>query len=142
MLKCKKIFQNNYLILNTFVKKGYKIFSSNSYLFLLQIQHLTWVNQYKAVRSSIGIKWPGYMIHESCVWSEQKHKWHFLPRRCSHEPYNETKDEVMGCNYLITADNNFKNVQALEVRAQNFHDILKRYNKVFYHGKKQTVQCS
>ncbi|KAF9414872.1 hypothetical protein HW555_007341 [Spodoptera exigua] len=79
------------------------------------IQHLSWVNQYKAVRSSIGIHWPGYMIHESGVWSPVKQLWHFLPRRCSHEPYNETKDEVMGCNYLITADENFKHVHALEI---------------------------
>ncbi|CAK1596394.1 unnamed protein product [Parnassius mnemosyne] len=80
-----------------------------------EVQHLSWVNQYKAVRNSIGIQWPGYMIHESGVWSPVTKKWHFLPRRCSHESYNETKDEVMGCNYLITADSDFKNIQAVEI---------------------------
>ncbi|XP_026750096.1 soluble calcium-activated nucleotidase 1 [Galleria mellonella] len=80
-----------------------------------EVQHLSWVNQYKAVRSSVGIKWPGYMIHESGVWSAVTQKWHFLPRRCSHESYNETRDEVMGCNYLITADSNFKNILAIEI---------------------------
>ncbi|XP_068632253.1 soluble calcium-activated nucleotidase 1 [Battus philenor] len=80
-----------------------------------EVQHLSWVNEYKAVRSSIGISWPGYMIHESAVWSSIVQKWHFLPRRCSHEPYNETKDEVKGCNYLITADSNFKNIDAVQV---------------------------
>ncbi|XP_013169319.1 PREDICTED: soluble calcium-activated nucleotidase 1 [Papilio xuthus] len=77
-----------------------------------EVQHLSWVNQYKSVRNSLGIKWPGYMIHESAVWSPVTKKWHFLPRRCSHEPYNETKDEVMGCNYLITADSSFKSIEA------------------------------
>ncbi|CAH0579406.1 unnamed protein product [Chrysodeixis includens] len=80
-----------------------------------EVHHLSWVNQYKSVRGSIGIQWPGYMIHESGVWSVIKQMWHFLPRRCSHEPYNETKDEVMGCNYLITADSNFKYIHALEI---------------------------
>ncbi|XP_049868704.1 soluble calcium-activated nucleotidase 1 [Pectinophora gossypiella] len=80
-----------------------------------EVQHLSWVNQYKAVRMAIGIKWPGYMIHESGVWSPMLEKWHFLPRRCSHEPYNETRDEVMGCNYLITADANFHQIQASEI---------------------------
>ncbi|XP_072931822.1 apyrase [Epargyreus clarus] len=80
-----------------------------------EVQHLSWVNQYKAVRSSIGIQWPGYMIHESGVWSPVTEKWHFLPRRCSHEHYNETRDELMGCNFLITADSNFQHVQATEI---------------------------
>ncbi|KAJ8728299.1 hypothetical protein PYW08_016684 [Mythimna loreyi] len=80
-----------------------------------EVQHLSWMNQYKAIRSSIGIQWPGYMIHESGVWSPAKQLWHFLPRRCSHEPYNETKDELMGCNYLITADANFKHIHAREI---------------------------
>lgn len=90
--------------------KSYKIFN-----FILQVQHLSWVQQYKAIRHSIGIQWPGYMIHESGVWSPVKNKWYFLPRRCSHESYNETRDEIMGCNLMITADSNFKNIKATEV---------------------------
>ncbi|GBP46480.1 Soluble calcium-activated nucleotidase 1 [Eumeta japonica] len=80
-----------------------------------EVQHLNWVNQYKAVRSSIDIRWPGYMIHESAVWSPVAQKWHFLPRRCSHEAYNETRDETMGCNYLITADSNFNSIHAVQI---------------------------
>ena len=97
----------------------------NVFLSFSQVQHLSWVNQYKAVRSSIGIQWPGYMIHESGVWSPAKQLWHFLPRRCSHEPYNETKDEVMGCNYLITADANFKHIHAFEV-CNLFSSVVER----------------
>ncbi|CAH2106195.1 unnamed protein product [Euphydryas editha] len=80
-----------------------------------EVQHLNWVHQFKSIRSSIGIQWPGYMIHESGVWSPIHEKWYFLPRRCSQESYNETRDEVMGCNYLITADSNFNNVKAKEI---------------------------
>ncbi|XP_050683582.1 apyrase [Leptidea sinapis] len=80
-----------------------------------EVQHLNWVHQYKAVRHSIGIQWPGYMIHESGAWSAHTQKWHFLPRRCSEQPYNETRDEVMGCNYLITADSDFNKIKAVEI---------------------------
>ncbi|KAL4717984.1 hypothetical protein ACJJTC_013024 [Scirpophaga incertulas] len=80
-----------------------------------EVQHLNWVKHYKAIRTAIGIHWPGYMIHESAVWSPIKQEWYFLPRRCSHETYNETKDELMGCNYLITSDNDFKNIEAVEI---------------------------
>lgn len=80
-----------------------------------EVQHQLWVMQYKAVRRAIGINWPGYMIHESGVWSAIKRQWHFLPRRCSRDTYNETIDEVNGCNYLITADDDFKVVQAKEI---------------------------
>lgn len=51
------------------------------------------------------------MIHESGAWSNIHHKWFFLPRRCSKEQYNETKDETMSCNVLLTADENFVNIQ-------------------------------
>ncbi|XP_041978232.1 apyrase [Aricia agestis] len=80
-----------------------------------EVQHLNWISQFKAIRRSIGIEWPGYMIHESGGWSESQGRWFFLPRRCSREPYNETKDEVMGCNYLITADNSFNSVHAMQL---------------------------
>lgn len=51
------------------------------------------------------------MIHESGAWSNIHHKWFFLPRRCSNEQYNETKDETMSCNILITADETFVDIQ-------------------------------
>lgn len=80
-----------------------------------EVQHLSWIHQYKAIRYSTGIQWPGYMIHESGVWSPLNEKWYFLPRRCSHESYNETRDEIMGCNYMITADSNFKDIRTTEI---------------------------
>lgn len=80
-----------------------------------EVHHTNWVNQYKSVRSAIGIDFPGYMIHESGVWSPHKEMWYFLPRRCSHTTYNETTDEVMGCNYLISTDADFRHVYAKEI---------------------------
>ncbi|CAK1547332.1 unnamed protein product [Leptosia nina] len=80
-----------------------------------EVQHLNWVHQYKIIRHALGIEWPGYMIHESGMWSEIHKKWYFMPRRCSHQPYNETRDELMGCNYLITSDSHFSSVKATQI---------------------------
>ncbi|XP_052863020.1 apyrase [Anopheles cruzii] len=80
-----------------------------------EVYHLNWINNYKAIRKSIGIDWPGYMIHESGAWSDVHRRWFFLPRRCSHERYNETRDEHMGCNFLISCDETFQSIRAIEL---------------------------
>lgn len=51
------------------------------------------------------------MIHESGAWSDIHKSWFFLPRRCCHQRYNETKDETMSCNILLTADENFVDIK-------------------------------
>lgn len=80
-----------------------------------EVQSLNWIDNYKKLRQAIGIEFPGYMIHESGEWSNVLKKWIFLPRRCSKEQYNETKDEVMSCNVLLTADDDFSNVKVTTI---------------------------
>lgn len=82
-----------------------------------EVHHLNWVNNYKALRQALSIEWPGYMIHESGVWSAIHNKWFFLPRRASKEKYNDTRDEHMGCNILLSTDDKFANVDVKEVGA-------------------------
>lgn len=51
-----------------------------------EIRSIDWAFYFKLMREeSQKITWPGYMIHESGVWSEVHKKWFFLPRRCSNE---------------------------------------------------------
>lgn len=51
-----------------------------------EIRSVDWSFYYKLLREeSKQISWPGYMIHESAVWSDIHQKWFFLPRRCSRE---------------------------------------------------------
>lgn len=80
-----------------------------------QVEHINWVEHFKAIRGAMGIEWPGYMIHEAAVWSNVHRRWYFLPRRCSKERYNETRDESMGCNVLIECDDTFQHVKVIEV---------------------------
>ncbi|XP_017090393.1 apyrase [Drosophila bipectinata] len=85
-----------------------------------EVRSLNWVNNFKQLRlHSQQISWPGYMIHESGAWSDIKQRWFFLPRRCSKEKYNETKDEHMGCNVLISADDSFTNVETVKLDPEN-----------------------
>lgn len=47
---------------------------------------IDWTQNFKRLRKqSSDITWPGYMIHESVVWSSIHKKWFFMPRRCSKE---------------------------------------------------------
>lgn len=87
-----------------------KVVSSNG-----GVKTLNWVHNYKTLRKSINIDWPGYLIHESGAWSEANQKWFFLPRRCSSLKYNETLDESRGCNYLLIADETFNEVQTIKI---------------------------
>lgn len=73
------------------------------------------MENYKAIRAPLNIQWPGYMIHESAMWSDHHNRWFFLPRRCSQEKYNETRDEMMGCNVLISASEDFASVYMTKV---------------------------
>lgn len=80
-----------------------------------EIQHINWTNQYKALRKATGIDFPGYILHESGMWSHELKKWMFLPRRCSTETYNDKLDEHKGCNLLIKADPDFRNIDVVKV---------------------------
>ncbi|XP_011197155.2 apyrase [Zeugodacus cucurbitae] len=84
-----------------------------------EVHSLDWAFNFKMLRQeSMQINWPGYMIHESGVWSPIHKKWYFLPRRCSREKYNETRDEHMGCNLLISADEHFTNIHTVSMDAK------------------------
>ncbi|CAJ0934008.1 unnamed protein product, partial [Mesorhabditis belari] len=80
-----------------------------------RVIHHNWASVYRKVRESVGIKSPGYMIHEAVQWSKVHRKWFFLPRRASNESYDDTKDELRGTNMLITLDEEFENPRMVRV---------------------------
>lgn len=80
-------------------------------MFTGEVEHIDWRPNYIAMMSSINIKDPGYVIHESGAWSDVHRKWFFLPRRVSTEIYTEKGDEMKGSNIIITADENFKTIE-------------------------------
>ncbi|XP_015127556.1 soluble calcium-activated nucleotidase 1 isoform X2 [Diachasma alloeum] len=82
------------------------------------VRSVNWVDNYKKLRRAIHIEFPGYMLHESGMWSERRNSWFFLPRRCSEERYNETKDEVMSCSYLLTANEDFSSIKTTKIEGR------------------------
>ncbi|KJE88946.1 hypothetical protein CAOG_08418 [Capsaspora owczarzaki ATCC 30864] len=80
-----------------------------------RIRHLDWKPFYDAMRASTGTSFPGYLIHESAVWSPLHRQWYFLPRRASSEPYDEVQDELRGTNWLLAADERFETITRTEI---------------------------
>lgn len=62
---------------------------------------------------------PGYMIHESGVWSEYHKRWFFLPRRASTEKYDETADEHRATNLILKCDASFQKIEITKVGEVN-----------------------
>ncbi|XP_054284838.1 soluble calcium-activated nucleotidase 1-like [Macrosteles quadrilineatus] len=76
-----------------------------------QVSHINWEEQYKTLRRVMGVEFPGYIIHESGVWSDLHQRWFFLPRRLSKERFNDEADERMSTNILLSTDQHFTRVQ-------------------------------
>ncbi|KAG2460517.1 CANT1 nucleotidase, partial [Polypterus senegalus] len=79
------------------------------------VNHENWVAQYNALRRATGIQPPGYLIHESAVWSETLQRWFFLPRRASNERYEETADERRGSNLVLRCTADFQDIAVSHV---------------------------
>ncbi|XP_054449020.1 soluble calcium-activated nucleotidase 1 [Pteronotus mesoamericanus] len=79
------------------------------------VDHESWVSRYNALRAAAGVHPPGYLIHESACWSDTLQRWFFLPRRASHERYNEKDDERKGTNLLLSASPDFRDVSVSRV---------------------------
>ncbi|XP_056323823.1 soluble calcium-activated nucleotidase 1b isoform X2 [Danio aesculapii] len=76
------------------------------------VEHENWVPRYSALKRAADIKPPGYLIHESAVWSERLQRWFFLPRRASSERYDETADERRGTNLILRCSSDFSRISA------------------------------
>ncbi|XP_072168222.1 soluble calcium-activated nucleotidase 1-like [Diadema setosum] len=83
------------------------------------VHHLNWVGNYNAMRNTAGYPYPGYMIHESGVWSSVHKRWFFLPRRASTEMYDETADEHRATNILFTCNEDFTDVRYNKIGSLN-----------------------
>ncbi|XP_072319401.1 soluble calcium-activated nucleotidase 1b [Eucyclogobius newberryi] len=79
------------------------------------VHHENWVPNYNSLRNAAGIHPPGYLIHESAVWSESLQQWFFLPRRASHERYDETADERRATNLLLSCPADFSYIKLNQV---------------------------
>ncbi|KIH53629.1 Apyrase [Ancylostoma duodenale] len=80
-----------------------------------EVKHVNWRSVFVKIRRAVGIQYPGYVTHEAVQWSDFHHKWFFLPRRESHDVYDEVQDESRGTNLLITAAETFSSFQVVKI---------------------------
>lgn len=83
------------------------------------VHHENWVPHYNSLRNAAGIEPPGYLIHEAAAWSNSFHRWFFLPRRASHERYEETADERRATNLLLSCPADFSYINLRQVGPLN-----------------------
>ncbi|KAL9657985.1 hypothetical protein ABK040_016635 [Willaertia magna] len=81
------------------------------------VEHLNWISNYKKMLRAVGISESslGYMVHEAAEWSDFHKRWFFLPRRVSFESYDEKLDEQRGSNVVISASEDFSNVEVMKI---------------------------
>ena len=80
-----------------------------------EVKHLNWTQHYKNIRTKLGLKDPGYVMHEAAAWSNIKQRWFFLPRRMSALKYDDELDENRGTNVLISVSSDFKDMKVIYV---------------------------
>ncbi|OQR70355.1 soluble calcium-activated nucleotidase 1-like [Tropilaelaps mercedesae] len=80
-----------------------------------RVVHRDWRDNYIRLCSAANIEPPGYMIHEAVNWSPIHQQWFFLPRRASHEAYDDLKDEERGTNLLLRASQDFQKISLQNV---------------------------
>ncbi|KAK3583009.1 hypothetical protein CHS0354_005650 [Potamilus streckersoni] len=83
------------------------------------VTHLDWHKEYNAMRDKTGTNLPGYMIHESGMWSKIHQRWFFLPRRFSMQRYDEKADERRASNVMIICDDDFQNIEVRYIGKKN-----------------------
>lgn len=83
------------------------------------VHHISWINNYNAMREKTGYQYPGYMIHESGVWSQIHKRWFFLPRRASTEKYEEKPDERRATNLLLSCSEDFGDIRVSKIGVLN-----------------------
>nr|AGT96431.1 salivary apyrase [Phlebotomus orientalis] len=79
-----------------------------------EVISINWENQYKKVKDAMRIS-SGFVWHEAVNWSPRKNIWVFMPRKCSKQQFSAQIEENTGCNQIITANENFSDVKAINI---------------------------
>lgn len=104
-------------------KTGTVISEANMWVYAIdsfgRIERRNWKPLYNILCSALSITQPGYMIHEAVRWSSTLLRWVILPRRVSHEPYDELMDERRGANIILLASEDFSAIRVIPILSKN-----------------------
>lgn len=78
-----------------------------------KVENVNWKPMFHKLQK--GTKCKGYITHEGVTWSAIRKRWYFAPRKCSAEAFDSKTDGQKGSNLLISVDENFENIQVVEV---------------------------
>ncbi|XP_055688572.1 apyrase-like [Lutzomyia longipalpis] len=80
-----------------------------------EVIHENWQGVYDKIRGVLGMPFPGFVVHEAALWSEENQKWIFLPRKCTAKAKNSVSFDNVGCNYIILANEDFSDIETYEL---------------------------
>ncbi|GAU95727.1 hypothetical protein RvY_07299-2 [Ramazzottius varieornatus] len=83
------------------------------------VEHLDWEPVYLALEQHLGVKPPGYVMHETVLWSDIQKTWYFMPRQISHENYTEERHPYTCSNLMIYANENFTDIRSMPIGEHN-----------------------
>lgn len=83
-----------------------------------RVENRDWGEHYRAMLRATGANSTGYMWHEAVEWDPDSRQWFVLPRkRSASEWFRADRDETLGTNKLIIADETFQSIRVLDVGA-------------------------
>ncbi|OQV20664.1 Soluble calcium-activated nucleotidase 1 [Hypsibius exemplaris] len=83
------------------------------------VEHLDWNPVYDAMENHLGIKAPGYVMHETVLWSEKLRKWYFMPRQISSLNHTEERHPYTCNNVMIIANEDFSEFRNISIGEPN-----------------------
>ncbi|CAJ1350384.1 unnamed protein product [Effrenium voratum] len=81
----------------------------------LHVESLDWRQKFEVLRSTLGLRSPGYLWHEAVIWDSWLRRWIVLPRKASVNAYTPTEDETRGTNVLLLAAEDFSRIETLHI---------------------------
>ena len=80
------------------------------------IENSDWGPVFAALRTAAGVRGDGYLWHEAIEWDALSRRWIVLPRKRGFvTPFEPTRDESMGTNVLLVADEDFRHINVSSV---------------------------
>jgi len=83
------------------------------------VEHIDWNPVYSALEAHLGVRAPGYVMHESVLFSEINRKWYFMPRQISHENHTEERHPYTCSNQMIIANEDFSEFRTISIGETN-----------------------
>jgi len=88
-----------------------------------ELRRENWQDKYNFVRKALDAEFPGYLVHEAIDWSDHLKRWVFLPRRVSHEKYDDVVDERKGSNKLVLVSENFDDATVVDIQMKELDPL-------------------